>query len=298
MLGFPVTDLLLIVLIGTVVGFICGMFGVGGGFVIVPVLNIGLGFPIQIAVGTAACQVLGPATTSVLARRITRDDLRLPLIVVGGLTIGVYAGATLLHGLSSGGIPSLGAFGPQSAEMIVLSVYFPLLVFLGTFSLWEGHRALQQRPLRTGWIARWRIPPATHSSAFAEGSMSIPVVSWFGLAVGFLSGLLGISGGLLLLPGLIYLLGLPWRSAVANSMTIVWLIAVQSTIAHAWHGHVQLPAVMGLLVGGSFGARAGVHFSSRVTPARGRRSFGWLALATSVVIAIKLGTLLNQPDLW
>ncbi|MGD9856023.1 MAG: TSUP family transporter, partial [Planctomycetaceae bacterium] len=273
-----------------------GVFGVGGGFLIVPVLHIGMGLPIQMAVGSAACQVLGPATTSLVARRFSREDLRLPLIVAGGITIGVYAGATLLHVLTSDAVPQPGSRGSNAGNLLVLSVYLPLLLTLGGFSLWEAQRELDQRPIRSGWIARWPIPPTARLTAFTQGPVSIPVLSWFGLGVGFLSGLLGFSGGLLLLPGLIYLLGLSWRAAVANSMAIVWLIAVQSTIAHAWHEHVQLLVVAGLLLGGTFGARLGVHFSAEVTPVRGRRSFGWLALATAAVITLKLGMLLNSPD--
>ncbi len=291
MLDFAVTDLLLIVTVGSAVGFISGVFGVGGGFLLVPVLHIGLGLPIQIAVGSAACQVLGPATTSCLARRLSAEDLRIPLIVAGGLTVGVYAGATLLHTLTSGQTVTARSLGAHTADILVLSVYFLLLLALGGFSLWEGQRALSQRPVRTGWIARWRIPPTAELSAFSHGPVSLPLLSWFGLAVGFLAGLLGFSGGLLLLPGLIYLLGLSWSNAVANSIAIVWLIAFQSTIAHAWHGHVELSVVIGLLVGGTLGAKLGVNFSEGVSPAHGRRSFGWLALGTAVMVAAKLGTL-------
>ncbi len=298
MLDFAVTDLLLILTVGSAVGFISGVFGVGGGFLLVPVLHIGLGLPIQIAVGSAACQVLGPATTSCLARRLTREDLRIPLIVAGGITIGVYAGATLLHSLTSGQIARSGSLGIHTGDLLVLSVYLPLLLTLGGFSLWEGQRALIRRPVRTGWVAHWRIPPTVSLSAFTHGPISIPVLSWFGLLVGFLAGLLGFSGGLLLLPGLIYLLGLSWSNAVANSIAIVWLIAFQSTIAHAWHGHVQLSVVAGLLVGGTLGAKLGVNFSAGVSPARGRRSFGWLALGTAVVIAAKLVALLHSAGAW
>lgn len=289
---FGAANLAVVVIAGSAVGFISGVFGVGGGFLIVPVLHIGMGVPIEMAVGSAACQVLGPATTSLVARRLSRENLRLPLIISGGITVGVLAGAALLKAMTHRAGDSRGS---ETANIVVLSAYCLLLVTLGVFSLWEVQRELANRPIRTGWIAQWSIPPLVRLPEIASGAVSVPVIAWFGLAIGFLSGLLGISGGVLLLAGLIYLLGLSWRFAVTHSMTIVWLIALQSTIAHAWHSHVQLPMVAALLVGGTVGARLGVHLGAEVTPVRGRRAFGWLALATAAVIALKLGTLLNAP---
>ena len=285
---------LMIVLVGGVVGFLSGVFGFGGGFLIVPLLNIGLGVSMPIAVGSAACQVLGPATAAVLARRGTWDELRLPLIVFGGLTLGVFVGANVLHELSSTATTRNASHHSQSADLLVLSTYFVLLLALGGFALWETHLALQQRPIRVGWIACWGPPPRTQLPGMGETRVAVPVLAWFGLVVGFLSGLLGMSGGLLLLPGLIYLFGMRWRAAVTASMMIVWLVALQSTIAHAWHDHIRLPIVIALLISGTFGARLGVFFSRDFNPTRGRRSFGWLALATAGIIGVRLVSLFMQ----
>lgn len=281
---FGIGEFLLTGVVGTLVGFLAGMFGVGGGFLIVPVLNIVLNVPMQLAVGSAACQVLGPATTSVLARRPQWVEFKLPLIVTGGLLVGVFAGASLLHGLTAplGETPAAN----RGADF-VLAVYVVLLVTLGLFALWESGRELAGRPLQTGWLATVRIPPRAAVAGNAK-PMSIPILAWFGLIVGFLSGLLGISGGLLLLPGLIYVLGLEWHRAVTASMVIVWIVAVQSTIAHSLHDHIRLPIVLGLLFGGTLGARLGVEWSRGLSPVRGRQSFGWLALGTAVLIGGKL----------
>jgi len=278
-------DFVLITLVGGLVGLVAGMFGIGGGFLIVPVLNLVVGLPMQIAVGSAACQVLGPATTSVLARRITREHLKLPLIITGGLLVGVFAGAEVLSRLTSTTDPAAGA--EQRGANVILWIYFLLLLGLGSFSLWESGRELSNRPVQTGWLANVRIPPTAEIVGMNQ-PMSIPIASWFGLGVGFLSGLLGISGGLLLLPGLIYLLGVEWHRAVTGSMVIVWLVAAQATVAHSLHNHIQLFVVVGLLLGGTLGARLGVHWSEGLQPVQGRRCFGWLALGTAVTIAIKL----------
>jgi len=276
---------LLTTIVGAVVGFVAGMFGIGGGFLIVPILNIALGFPMQIAVGSAACQVLGPATTSVLARRVMAQDFRLPLIVTGGLLMGVFAGAAVLHRLMT---PSADVeFASRTGEAIVLMIYLVLLLALGGFALWESGRVLAQRPVRTGWMAHWNLPPYAVMRGLPQ-PMSITILAWFGLFVGFVSGFLGISGGLLLLPGLIYLLGLAWHQAVTTSTLIVWLVAFQSTIAHSIHDHIRLPIVLGLLLGGTVGARMGVDWSRGLSAAHGRKSFAWLALGTAAMIGVKL----------
>ncbi len=179
-----------------------------------------------------------------------------------------------------------------SADWIVLTTYLVILLILGSFSVWEGQRALSGRPIRTGWLANCRIPPVAVLEADGGRRLSIPVLGLFGLSVGLASGMLGIGGALLLLPGMIYVLGLPWQRAVMSSMIIVWLVTLQSTLVHAWLDHIRLPVVLALLVGGTWGARMGVEMGSEFDPPRARRSFGWLALATALAIAVRLGSLL------
>lgn len=284
---FTVGEFVLVTIVGAGVGLIAGLFGIGGGFLIVPALNMLLGLPMQIAVGSAACQVLGPATTSVLARRVAWDELRLPLIVAGGLFAGVFAGAGVLNHLTESSRAGTAAI--WDVETVVLAIYLCLLLVLGLFALWESGRELAHKPIPVGWLALVPLSPKTQIEGVHQ-PLSIVVLAWFGLGVGFLSGLLGISGGLLLLPGLVYLIGLDWQRAVTASMLIVWCVAVQSTIAHSLHDHIRLVVVIGLLLGGTFGARIGVEWSSRVHPVRGRQSFGWLALVTAATIGLKLLT--------
>jgi len=96
-MGFGWIDFLLISSAGGLIGFLAGMFGVGGGFLLVPMLHIVLGIPMELAVGASACQVLGPATTSLLARKIKPRDLFFPLVITGGLLLGVIIGTSILE---------------------------------------------------------------------------------------------------------------------------------------------------------------------------------------------------------
>jgi hypothetical protein len=287
-MSFGVLELLLVFIAGLGVGLLAGIFGCGGGFLLVPVLNIVLGIPIELAVGAGACQVLGPATTSLLARGIRLADLRFPLTVAGGLFIGTYAGARLLNQLSKS--PSLTAFSKEIpfAEVTVLVIYFLLLSLLGSFSLWETHRHRAGEELRTGYLTALSLPPYAHGGDLSTGRVSIPVLAWFGVGVGFLAGLLGMSGGLVLLPGLIYLFRFRTQAAVTNSLAIVWLVALPSTALHAWHGHVDLGLVSLLLIGGTFGARFGAELGQRLGSRELREGFGWLLIATATLVGFRL----------
>lgn len=282
------TDFLLAMLVNGMIGFLSGVFGFGGGFLLVPVLNVALGIPMTYAAGASVCQVLGPATTSLLARDIRPKRFKLPLIITGGLLVGASAGAWALHKLSGQGSIEIANREMPAADVVVLVVYLLLLSFLGGFSLYEAQRQERSRPLTTGWATGWRLPPLAAFSEFGETKQSIAVLSWFGLLVGFSSGLLGNSGGVLLLPGLIYLLGMKTQDAVISSLVIVWVLSIISTAAHAWLGHVDLRLVSALLIGGTIGARWGSEVGLQLRGAQLRRWFGRLMLLTCLLILFRL----------
>ena len=276
------------------IGFVAGMFGIGGGFLLVPVLNIVLRIPIQFAVGSGICQVLGPATTSLLARRVGRESLQLPLTLAGGLFTGVFSGVRLFQlAEHQGDVALLGTMVPL-ADVVVLAVYCLLLTSLGLFAIWETCRARRGRPLKRGWLTRLRIPPFGQFAQFNLHDVSIPLLAWFGLAIGFLAGLLGTGGGMILIPGLIYLLGMRTHQAVVSSLLIVWMTAAEATAVHAWHGHVNLPLVASLLLGGTLGARLGSEFGQRIGGRQLRTAFGWLTLVAAAMIAVRLVWLLTS----
>lgn len=283
-------DLIWTAVAGLGVGFLSGVFGLGGGFLIVPVLHVFLGIDVRLAVGAAACQVLGPSTTSLLARRAEADHFRLPLVVAGGQAVGTIVGATLLQHAGSfdaeGAIELAGRRVPL-VDLLVLSLYLVILTVIGLFALWES-RVGRRWSTGGSWLARLRFPPLYETDEFGTKNVSIPLLAWFGTIIGFVSGLLGISGGLLLLPGLIYLWGMPTQLAIRNSLVMVWIGAIPATVAHAWHGNIDLRLVMALLVGGTIGARLGTEFGQRISGPKLRRQFGWLLLATAALVAYRL----------
>ncbi len=282
-----ITDLIYAALAGAGVGAISGLFGIGGGFLLVPVINIVLGVPMDVAVGSCVCQVLGPATTALLARDIKREHLRVPTVISGGLIVGVVVGAwTLEQAKSYGHFESSGRLTPI-ADIAVLGSYFVLLVGLAVFAFWEVARFRGQRPISRGWIFKIAIPPLVHVPEISDRPVSLPVLCWFGLVVGLTSGLLGISGGLLLLPGFVFLLGLSTQRAVISSMVIVFGVSMISTAVHAWLGHIDLMLVVSLLFGGAVGARMGSDFGTRLSGPQVRFAFGCLLTVAAVIITAR-----------
>lgn len=288
---FGTTVLVLAAVAGAGVGFVSGVFGVGGGFLLVPVLNIVLKVPMEFAVGAGACQVLGPATTSLLARRPEAEHFRLPLTIAGGLLCGVFLGAGLLEEAKRFGTVSVSGGPIPAAELVVLATYLVLLVGLGCFSLWEAGSAGDSQTSARSGLAGVGVPPFARFLELPGGRASITILAGVGLAVGFLAGLLGMSGGLVLLPGLVYLLGMRTQQAVLTSLVIVWIVAFQSTLAHGWHGNIDLPLVMSLLLGGTIGARLGSDVGVRLGGRQLRRAFGWILLAAAGMIVYRFAVI-------
>lgn len=290
-----VPQLLWTAVAGLGVGFIAGVFGLGGGFLIVPVLHVLLGIDIRFAVGAAACQVLGPATTSLLARRPQLAHFQLPLIVSGGQIVGTVLGAAVLAWSAKegkeGGETIAGTAVPLM-DGLVLILYLVILLSIGSFALWESGGDRRNK-IRRGWLASWSLPPYCILPEFDHRPVSIPLLAWFGLAIGFTAGLLGLSGGMLLLPSLIYLWGLRTHDAIRAALTMVWIGAIPNTVAHAWNGDINLKLVMALLVGGTLGARLGSEFAEKLAGVQLRRRFGWLVLGAAGIVIYRLAILFS-----
>ena len=176
---FTLLDLTSAALAGAGVGFLSGVFGLGGGFLIVPVLKIVLtDLPMEIAVGAGACQVLGPATTSLLARRVERRHFRFPLIILGGLIVGGLGGVSVLRWARNFGTDgNIELFGRMVTfiDFLVLFVYFTLLSFVGVFVIWESRGQQDSFPsVSQGLLSGCRIPPLIEMEEFPNRRVSIP----------------------------------------------------------------------------------------------------------------------------
>ncbi|MCA9048925.1 MAG: sulfite exporter TauE/SafE family protein [Planctomycetaceae bacterium] len=276
--------------IGGAIGFLSGLFGVGGGFLLVPVLHVYAGVPMPQAVGSAACYALGLATTAVLARRPRSGFLELPLILSGGLFAGVLIGTRTLHLLTQW--ETVEFFGREipAVDVTVLAAYAVLLLGILIMALKDA-AARGSSVRRRGVLSAIRVPPNAVIPDLRPASYSIPVLTWTSLGIGMLSGFLGMSGGLVLIPAAVWLFGLRIHDAITITIVIVWLVSLQSTVLHAVHGNISLPLVAALLTCGAVGAHIGVRVGAGCSADRLKYGFSGMVLAALIVVCGRLASL-------
>jgi uncharacterized protein len=254
---------LVIIVLGFLVGVLSGMFGVGGGFLTTPLL-IFYGIPPTVAVASAATQITGASVSGVMVHmRRGGVDLKMGgVMIVGGL-LGSFVGAALFRLLQSSG----------QIDVVIGLLYVLILTSIGVLMLKDSLTALgylptpapdQPRRRHNRWVAslplRWRF----HGS----GLYLYPVAPF---ALGFLAGtltvFLGIGGGFILVPAMIYLLGMPARIVIGTSLFMVLAVSAGTTMVHALTTRAVDVVLAGLLlVGGVIGAQYGAILALRVKP--------------------------------
>jgi uncharacterized membrane protein YfcA len=269
-------DALFIILLGFVVGVLSGMFGVGGGFLTTPFL-IFYGIPPTVAVASAATQITGASVSGVMVhRRRGGLDLKMGTVMIVGGLFGSIVGAAIFRLLQSTG----------QIDVAIDGLYVLILGWIGFVMLKDSLQSLgyfrvavadKPRPRHNRWVAslpfRWRF----HSS----GLYISPVAP---LALGFLAGsltvLLGIGGGFILVPAMIYLLGMPARVVIGTSLYMVLAVSAATTMVHALTTRAVDVVLAGLLlVGGVIGAQYGAMLTTRLKP-------DYVRLALSIIILL------------
>ncbi len=280
---------LLIVVLGALVGLLSGMFGVGGGFLTTPLL-IFYGIPPTVAVASATTQITGASVSGVYAHmRRGGVDLKMGAVMIAGGSIGSLAGAGLFRLLQASG----------QIDLVIGFLYVMLLGGIGGLMLKDALVALgwlrieenRDRPRHNRWVAalplRWRF--------CASGLYLSPLAP---LALGFIAGmmtvLLGVGGGFILVPAMIYLLGMAARVVVGTSLVMILAVSAVSTMIHAMTTQaVDIVLAALLLVGGVVGAQYGAVLATRLKPDLLR-----LALA-GIILMVALRMLLGlawRPD--
>jgi uncharacterized membrane protein YfcA len=269
---------------GLGVGIIGGMFGVGGNFLLIPLLNVGFRIPIQIAVGTSLCQIIGTGVAALMRhQRLKQGEIKIDWIMLLGGLMGAQAGASLLGDLARRGTTALWGHEIPTAKLALSLIYITLLSIVALWMIRDARARPAGGPLTPGPLTQLLIPPMTWLP-MAERRMSVLVIAWLGLLLGCLSGLVGMGGGVVLMPILIYGLGVRVRMAAGTGILALVASAVAGTWAHARMGNVDLRIAMMLLVGSTIGATIGATMTSRMDGQRLRGLFGWLVLATAAAV--------------
>jgi uncharacterized membrane protein YfcA len=288
-------------LAGLFIGYVAGMFGVGGGFLLTPALIYVFGVPAPIAVGSALCQKCGTSIASFLKyRHLRRGDPRIDLVMVGGSVIGVDAGTRLLKRLSELGNWQIGGGAPVPAIEVVLDVLFIVLlsgVAVYTFrEAWLARRQTIPRGDRTipgPLVTRVRIPPYVDLPEVHLARVSVPMLAYLGFVLGAASGLMGIGGGVLFMPVLLYGFGLSARNAAGTGVLLLFVTVAVGTFEQALHGFVDLKLALAILVGSSVGSQLGAVTTNRLRNRTLRLIFAILVTAAAAMIAWDLSRLLR-----
>ncbi len=271
--------------LGGLVGLLSGMFGVGGGFLITPLLFL-VGIPPAVAVATAANQIVASSFSSLLThlRRRSVDMWMGMILLIGGL-LGSALGVIVFNTLKAMG----------QVDLLVKLSYVIFLGTVGALMLVESIRAtararrgpMQPRARRRhAWAAS--LP---FKSRFRVSGLYISVIPpiMVGLLVGLLSGIMGVGGGFILIPAMIYLLGMPTRVVVGTSTFQIIFLTAFTTMLHAVTNQtVDVVLALLLIAGGVVGAQVGARLGTRLKPELLRLLLGSLVLAVGLQLALDL----------
>jgi uncharacterized membrane protein YfcA len=276
--------------LGGLVGVLSGMFGVGGGFLTTPLL-IFIGVPPAVAVATGANQLVASAISGAVAhwRRKTLD-VRMGLVLSAGGVVGAAIGGAAFAALQRAG----------QVEFAVSIAYVALLGSVGGLMLVESLRTLRRvrrgapapRPERA-WGASLPL-----RMRFRESRLYISALPPFaiGLGVGVLSAVMGVGGGFVMVPAMIYLLGVPTGVVVGTSLMQIAIVTAVTTVMHAAATQaVDVVLAVLLLLGGVVGAQLGARFGARLRGEQLRLLLALLVLAVGLRIAWDLVATPAEP---
>jgi len=247
-----------LVMIGFFVGVIGGFFGIGGAFMVTPALNI-FGFPMAYAVGTDMAHMIGKSIISTFRHyKFGHVDVVLACLMIIGTLIGVEGGAQTVMYLTK-----IGLAGP-----VIRFVYIAILGGLGTYMLWQYYMAnkisaTEKKVIKdvsgnklTEYLQSINLPPVITLKKSGI-RISLWVIITVGLFTGFLAGFLGVGGGFIRVPALMYIIGVPMKLAVGTDLFEIIVSSSYGGFTYAYKGVVELYGAMIMLVGASVGAQFG-----------------------------------------
>ncbi|MGH1375874.1 MAG: sulfite exporter TauE/SafE family protein [Alphaproteobacteria bacterium] len=274
-----------IFILGAFVGFISGVFGVGGGFLTTPLL-IFMGIPSAVAVGTQGSQLVASGMNGVMGywRRGQVDFLVGTIMLVGGV-IGSVTGIIFFQFIKYLG----------QIDLIISLLYIVLLGSIGIMMLFESVFTMFKKKTVRSEFNRLKSPSLIsrlpYKMRFPRSKLyiSVFVPGIIGFVSGFLVSTMGVGGGFLLVPAMIYILGMPPLLVAGTSLFQIIFTSAFATVMHATVSNsVDILLAIFLILGGVIGAQIGVVVSKKVTGARARVILAMLVLGVCVQLGIQL----------
>ncbi len=275
-------NVFLILGMGGGVGILSGLFGVGGGFLMTPLL-IFIGIPPAVAVATEANQIVASSVSGVLAHwRRGNVDLKMGTVLLIGGIIGSTFGVWLFTWLK----------GLGQVDLVIKLSYVVFLGIIGSLMLVESGRAIMKKRAGAGAMGKIHHHNWMHglplkmrfrrSKLYISALLPLAV----GIFVGILSAIMGVGGGFVMVPAMIYLLGMPTVVVVGTSLFQIIFVTANVTVLQAVSNQtVDVVLAILLLIGGVIGAQIGARFGGKL---QGEQLRGLLALIV-LAVCIKLG---------
>lgn len=290
-LYLPIAEMSVSVMIflalGAAVGFLSGLFGVGGGFLLTPLLTF-LGIPPVVAVATGSALIVASSVSGAVTQYQRNNvDVKMGIVMLSGGLIGTYIGVEAVRLLRSAGL----------FEVANSLAYVIFLGAVGTLILIEGINAW--RISQMSGVTQHRRQSGQHSwvdglplkMRFNRSKLYISAVPpcTIGMFVGFISALMGIGGGFIIIPAMIYLLRMPTAVVVGTSLFQIVFVAAFATILHAVQNKsVDIVLAAILIVGGVIGAQFGTVAGEKLRGEQLRALLGLLVLIVAARMAYDL----------
>jgi uncharacterized protein len=294
-MDFPISGVtvnpLLLAGIGFLVGILGGFFGVGGGFIAGPMM-FWTGVPMNFVVGTDLAHMTGKSIVAAKRHRaLGHVDIKLGALMVAGTIIGVEIGARVIEALEAAG----------TVDIVIGVVYIAILIIISFFTAWESIRAL--RMIRTDrldvkdaigfeGISRrvhgLKLPPMISFPDSGIESISLWTVLGVGLITGVLAGSLGVGGGFIRMPMLIYIVGVPTHVAVGTDLFEIMFSSGFGMLTHALKGNVDVLMALVMHTGAAIGAQIGAVSTRFFIGPRIRLAFSVLPLIGAILVLVRL----------
>jgi uncharacterized membrane protein YfcA len=275
-----------LIALGLTAGFMSGLFGIGGGFLMTPAL-IFIGVPPAVAVASQGPQIIAASISSLDVQwRRGSVDVRIGLMLLAGGLIGSAAGVVLFGFLKSIG----------QIDIVIALAFVALLTAMGWLMLAESSRTIwrqrskgptKRRKLHPHyWVARWPLKMRFPQSRLYV-SIFLPLSLGFG--AGVLSGIMGIGGGFVLVPAMIYLMGMPTLMVIGTSAFQIVFVAANVTLLQSWHNHtVDLMLALTMLAGGVIGGPIGARVAGKLPSEQLRALLALLLVGISIKLFVDL----------
>ncbi|RYH09464.1 sulfite exporter TauE/SafE family protein [Tropicimonas sp. IMCC6043] len=278
-------NLFLLLGLGGAVGLLSGIFGVGGGFLLTPLLFF-TGIPPAVAVATGANQIMASSVSGVLAHlRRKTVDLRMGIVLQMGGLVGAALGIAIFNFLETLG----------QVDLLITLFYVVFLGIVGGLMFVESLAALRRakhggppvtRRRQRNWVHTWPI-----KRRFRTSGLYISVIPplLVGASVGVLSAIMGVGGGFIMVPAMIYVLGMPTKVVVGTSLFQIILVSGATALMHAVTNHsVDAVLAVVLLIGGVIGAQFGTVIGAKLRAEQLRVLLAALVLAVCLKLAVDL----------